>query len=175
VQSTDSSAATVPPVSTNPGTPPGGAIGLGEDPSVVPHQGSTTGGARRLPASDVAMYLLPLVVLLVLAGVWSHSPGLAILVGVLVLPPLLITCLKSVARASQARGNGSLAAEHGAGSLIAPRAARMTAEEKVSTFANWLLVMLATVGGIAGLAAICVLIALASMMIALLKICGVKL
>jgi len=127
-------------------------------------------------ASDTALFLLPLLVFFVLMGVWSQSHGVAILLGILIGPPLLVTCLKAAVRSSQSRQSaGSLPAGNRREPGQAPPVAPMTTNEKTSTFLKGLLVMLVTVGGIVGLAAICALIAIISMVVALLSICGIKL
>jgi hypothetical protein len=125
------------------------------------------------PSVFVAL-LLGLTLMIVLMGVGSESRGLAILLVILIGPPLLVTSLKSAARTSQSRqtsdtlpvGNQTRPA---AKSPVTP----MTSAEKASTFFKGLLVMLLTVGGIVGLLAICALIALVSMVSALLSICGI--
>lgn len=127
-------------------------------------------------ASDTALLLVPLLILFVLMGVWSQSHGVAILLAVLIGPPLLVTCLKSAIRSSKSRQSaGSASAGSRRETDQSPPFAPMTTNEKASTFLKGLLIMLATVGGIVGVAAICALIAIISMVVALLSICGIKL
>ncbi len=159
-------------------SPSASAGGLWIEDDAGPSQRPGTISAETSPthsASDAALFLLPLLVFLVLIGVWTQSQGLALLLGVLIGPPLLVTCLKSAVRTAQSRQSaGSLPAANRRGPASAARVTPMTTSEKASTFVKGLFVMLVTLGGLLSLAAICALIALVCMVTALLSICGIK-
>lgn len=137
--------------------------------------GSPTPETGFNPAAVLPVVLAAIIIL----GVWLESPGLGMLLAIIVGPALLATYAKSWSRdlrRRRAAAAGRAGIEDPGGRPLAPPLAPLTTEEKATTFLQGILVMTATVAGTAFLiisvVAICALVAIVSIVGALLHICG---
>lgn len=127
------------------------------------------------PAAVLPVVLAAIIIL----GVWLESPGLGMLLAIIVGPALLATYAKSWSRDLRRRRAAAAVRpgiEDSGDRPLAPPLAPLTTEEKATTFLQGILVMTATVAGTAFLiisvVAICALVAIISIVGALLHICG---
>jgi|SRR6185369_10557289 len=124
---------------------------------------------KKLPA------YLPLgIVALVIVGTYYESPGLAILLVLLLGPALLVTYARSWSRERRVRQSQSSGTIAAAATAVAP----LTGNEKAATFLTTFFVTFATVAGTT-LVAVCVLavyafILFASVISVLFQLCGIS-